>query len=358
MKVLFISRSTLFTVKGGDTVQVVETAKALREKGVQVDISLAGDVNEASFQDYDLLHFFNLIRPADILRYANAPIPKVISPVYVDYSEYDRHERTGVGGFLARNVTPHTLEYLKAMGRFVKGQDKIASSEYLLGHKRAMIKAVRSADWLLPNSNCEAERLSRDLELDFSFTVVPYAVDQEIFYRRPEVDKQPRLVLCVGQIEGRKNQHRLIEATRDIDVDLVLIGRPSPNNVDYFKHCKRISHERATFIDFISQDELSLWYNRAAVHVLPSWFETAGLSSLEAAACGCEIVVADRGDTQCYFNGHAHFCTPDSTVSIRNAVERALASNLSESFSEVIAQSYTWAKAASATLDAYKKVIG
>ena len=37
MKVLFIVRSTLFTAKGGDTIQVEETASELRKTGVEVD---------------------------------------------------------------------------------------------------------------------------------------------------------------------------------------------------------------------------------------------------------------------------------------------------------------------------------
>ena len=65
MKVLFISRATLFKDKGGDTVQLVNTADQLKELGVEVDIKL-GD-RRIDYEQYDLIHFFNIIRPADIL---------------------------------------------------------------------------------------------------------------------------------------------------------------------------------------------------------------------------------------------------------------------------------------------------
>ena len=65
MNVLFVVRSTLFTVKGGDTTQVIETAAQLRLLGVETDIKLAGE--KIDYSPYDLLHFFNIIRPADIL---------------------------------------------------------------------------------------------------------------------------------------------------------------------------------------------------------------------------------------------------------------------------------------------------
>ena len=40
MKVAFIARSSLFTAKGGDTVQVQQTAKYMKELNVEVDIRL------------------------------------------------------------------------------------------------------------------------------------------------------------------------------------------------------------------------------------------------------------------------------------------------------------------------------
>ena len=45
MKVVFITRSTLYTVKGGDTIQVMKTAEALQKAGVAVDIRLCDEKN-------------------------------------------------------------------------------------------------------------------------------------------------------------------------------------------------------------------------------------------------------------------------------------------------------------------------
>ena len=65
MKVLFISRATLYKDKGGDTIQIVNTARYLEKLGVEVTIRLS---NEAiDYSKFDLIHFFNIIRPADIL---------------------------------------------------------------------------------------------------------------------------------------------------------------------------------------------------------------------------------------------------------------------------------------------------
>ena len=48
--------------------------------------------------------------------------------------------------------------------------------------------------------------------------------------------------------------------------------------------------------------------------------ETPGLSSLEAAAMGKNIVVTTKGDTYDYFEDYAFYCEPDDIESIKNAL--------------------------------------
>ena len=70
MRVAFIVRNTFDTVRGGDTVQAIMTARSLRKLGVEVDIFRAAD--RIVFSNYDLLHLFNLSRPADHLSHVAA----------------------------------------------------------------------------------------------------------------------------------------------------------------------------------------------------------------------------------------------------------------------------------------------
>ena len=55
----------------------------------------------------------------------------------------------------------------------------------------------------------------------------------------------------------------------------------------------------------------------AAVHALPSWYETTGLSTLEALAAGRPVVVSGGPCVEEYFAGCARFCNPGSIRSIR-----------------------------------------
>ena len=65
LKVAMIVRTTFYTAKGGDTIQVLQTAAHLAGYNTCVDIKLTNEKIE--YGQYDLLHFFNITRPADIL---------------------------------------------------------------------------------------------------------------------------------------------------------------------------------------------------------------------------------------------------------------------------------------------------
>ncbi len=105
------------------------------------------------------------------------------------------------------------------------------------------------------------------------------------------------------------------------------------------------------------QSALVHYYARARVHVLPSWFETCGLSSLEAAAMGCNIVITAKGYTRDYFGDDAFYCDPGNPGSILEAVMKAAAAKPSIQLAESIKINYTWERAAAMTLSAYQTVL-
>jgi glycosyltransferase involved in cell wall biosynthesis len=107
----------------------------------------------------------------------------------------------------------------------------------------------------------------------------------------------------------------------------------------------------------ISDEELRERYRCAKVHVLASWMETTGLSSLEAGLAGCNLVITDKGDTREYFGDMAFYCDPGSEESIRNAVLEAYSAPAPSALQERIERNFTWKRAAEATLDAYSRIL-
>jgi len=357
MKVVFISRSTLYSAPGGDTVQVINTAQELRKLGLDIDIKLTNEKIE--YDKYDLLHFFNIIRPADILCHLKKSKKKfLVSPIYVDYSEYDKQHRNIIFTFLGKIFSNDFTEYLKTLGRAFMSGEKIQSSQYYLwGHRSSILHIIDTAACILPNSESEMKRLTENYSTAKKYVVVPNGINTELFKSKNTNSANKTGVLCVAQIEGRKNQLSLISAINKTALTLTLIGKHSPNQKKYFEKCVSASTNNIKYTGQLDQEKILPYYENAKVHVLASWFETTGLSSLEAAYMGCNIVISDKGDTKEYFGDMAFYCDPSNVDSIKSAVEKAYEAPYNNKLKKNIENNFTWGKAAEKTLQAYKEIL-
>lgn len=366
MKVLFQSRKTLFSAPGGDTTQILKTKEYLEKLGVIVDINLE---LTPDLSNYDLVHVFNLMRPQELyLQVSNAKKQGktvALSTIYGPYTEYEKKAR---GGFLQKlnkvlNITQ--IEYLKVIARAVLNQEFNKGTIYYLlnGHRRLQRKIVKMVDIFLPNSESEMERIARDFSIEeYNYISVPNAVDLSNFdYNSVEVsplfEKYKDCILCVSRIEGRKNQLNIIRACKQLPYKFVFIGKAGANFQQYEKRCKKEATDNIFFLGQIPHEDLPQFYKLSKVHILASWMETPGLSSLEAIAMRSNIVVTKKGDTEDYFQNYAFYCEPDDLNSIRDAVIKAYEAPFSEEMLNRLMNLYKWEDTADATLQGYKKAI-
>jgi glycosyltransferase involved in cell wall biosynthesis len=349
----------LYSTPGGDTKQVDLTAHYLRLLGVAVDIILTNQ--PLDYSSYDLLHFFNIIRPADIIRHMRrSGKPCVVSTIFLDYGSFEKNARGGLIGISNKVFSEDRIEFLKAIARRVKNGERIMSSEYIRwGHRRSVQYVAAHAAMLLPNSESEYARLAAKYDVHRPYHVVPNGIDASVAararIRKPEYENA---VLCVARIEGRKNQLNLIRALSNTSYKLIIHGKHSPNHESYYQACRAAAGPNVHFSEWLSEEDLYAMYHSASVHVLPSYFETTGLASLEAAVMGCNIVITDRGDTRDYFGNNAWYCDPDDPASILGAVAAAFSAPYNQQFRQHILTHYTWERAAEETRKAYQKVLG
>jgi len=354
-----ISRPSLFKVPGGDTVQLHETAEALRKIGVEVDFK-ASDA-KIDYGNYQLIHFFNIIRP-NVISYhlKRSSLPYVISTIFVDYSEIESKHRPWPFRLLNQLLGADGMEYIKTLARFFKNGEAILDFRYLWnGHKRSVEKVLKGAELLLPNSESELNRLKRRYRFSTPHRVVPNAVNQAFFKDQGQNEEASvrSSILCVARIEMIKNQLNLIKAVNQTSFELRLIGKAAPNHQEYYEKCKKEAGANVTFLGQLDRDEVIAEMRNAKVHILPSFFETTGLSSLEAAACGCQIIVTPRGDTKAYFQDKAHYCEPDDPKSIKHAIEKAMACENDDHLKNFVRENYRWEVTAEITHEAYQKVL-
>jgi glycosyltransferase involved in cell wall biosynthesis len=357
MRVVFITRATLYSVRGGDTFQVLQTARHLEELGIKVDIRLTNE--KIDYDNYDLLHFFNIIRPADILFHIRqSNIPFVVSTLLIDYSGYDKAYRKGITGWIFKMLPADAIEYLKTLGRYLLGKDKLMSKAFLWkGQQRSVREILDRASMLFSNSVMEYKRLVQLYPFSTGCVPIPNGLDTKLFAFDDRQEKDGHLVLCVARIEGIKNQVNLIRALNNTPYQLLIIGAPAPNQSSYYRECRKIAAPNVSFIEHIPQRELVKYYQKAKVHILPSWFETCGLSSLEAGAMGCNIVITDKGYTREYYEDHAFYCDPGSPDSIFKAVDHAANASFRPALRKKILANYTWDQAAATIARTYHQIL-
>jgi len=335
---------------GGDTVQMNETKRRLEQLGVAVDIS--GEPSP-DLSTYDLVHAFNLGRPEEPHRHcleaAEQGKPMALSTVYWDFSEFwtwgdpDYWELPPPEEGLPQPRPAPPPDPIEARRRARLDQQRRA--------------AIECAAVYLPNGQGEADLLHDIYGMDPSRTVVvTNAVDEIFFEAAPDlfVEKYGLrdFVLCAGRVEKRKNQLALVAALRGSGIPLVIAGQPNPT--EYLDLCRRYADENVTFLGALSKEELASAYAAAKVHALPGWFETPGLSTLEAAAAGCAIVSTDRGTAKEYLGDMVRYCDPKGLDSIREAVLAAYRDEPPEELKEHIRARCTWARAAESTLEGYR----
>lgn len=372
MRVLLCNRPDALTAPGGDTVQMHETASALERLGAHVSVSLEPEPDPT---EADVVHVFNLQRPGtalDQVRTAKAAgKPVALSTIYWDLRFAERGRdvlRYGSGPWLGRlaSLSPWVaggaLDGLQAVRTARLGD---------AGQRARQVELLRLADVLLPNSIAELETVVAEFRYPMArakTVVVPNGVDlARMSASSAPVPSDtslalaalpPRFALEVARVEAIKGQLSLIQAmTSEPQVPLVFCGRADAT--PYVVACREAGRRRGNtfFVGAHPHDGLAGFYRRATVHVLPSLRESPGLVTLEAAAFGCNCVVAAHAPVQEYFGDEAWICDPEDPASLRAAVLAAWQAPPT-ALGQRVRDRYTWNHAAVATLGAYQRLLG
>ncbi len=370
MKVLMQSRSNFYSLRGGDTMQLEKTKAELEKLGVEVDISLDYTPN---LSGYDLVHLSNVTRIHETyLQMQNAVKqnkPVVLSTIFWPMEEFEQAGQTGIRKMMNKHLHIDSIERIKAIARMIKDKSarNIASKNLLtVGYTRMQQYVIDHADVFLPNAEEEMRQVERTFCIkNKEYVVVPNGIDGDIAAEKlaaviPEKFRVYKdAVICVGRIETRKNQLGLVKALDGTGLKLLLVGAVSGNQMGYYNEIRKYIDKNPGFthIERIPNDELYQLYKVCKVSCLPSWLDTPGLVSLEAAAMGCNLAISPLGTTMEYFKDKANYCRPDDIAGIKEAVMKAYNSPKDPELQQMIFENYTWRQAAKATLCGYEKVL-
>ena len=153
--------------------------------------------------------------------------------------------------------------------------------------------------------------------------IVPLSY-REINYN-PSIEKEPFCLFTGTMTQPRKNVPRLIEAAKKYGFNLKLVGNKGNAESEAKLRAQIGDANNIEILGFVSDEELNLLYNRAKVFALPSINEGVGLVALEAAICGCNIVITNLGGPKEYYEKEsAELVNPYDIDDIGKAILRAL----------------------------------
>lgn len=379
MKILFQSRSDIFSIRGGDTLQMEETKKAIEKLDKSIKIDISTDLMPNNINKYDVIHLFNIDWIPETYIQAkwasshNKPI--VLSAIHHSESEVELFEnkfRFGIRRLYNALIPWQSVrDVWKNIYRSIFNYKKIYPTviQALRGIRNQQREILSVVDMVLVQTDLEAEDIKTDFKVkNFKWKKVVNGVNIDLFSKAKKDNKKrvKNTILSVGRIEPRKNQINIIKAFNLLSstglfdgLKLEFIGAVGKNHREYEHVFRRLISENKD-ISYLGQVSQSVVANKMAssdVYVHASWFETTGLACIEAAYSGMTVVATGERVKE-YLEDNAYYCSPDDVSSIRQAMEMALNNKKDlKSLQNMVEKKYSWEEAGKQTISVYNDLL-
>lgn len=320
--------------RGGAEAQVENTVAALRKTGIVSVEYITHETNDIS--RFDLIHFFKSSFEYTPVAIAlkERDIPYVVSTII-----YPKHFRLEVCAYRMTRFLPRKVKSLLSISRRVQLWDNAAG--------------------LFPNTVDEAKFIS-DVSRNNFIKVIPNGlelsemidVSADLFFNEFPFLKGERFVLNVARIERRKNQKLLVQACKELDMPVVIVGKVWDQQ--YYEDIVGIGYEKCYFLGAIyNRNLLFSGYRACAVFALPSTLETPGIAAMEAAYYNAPIVITKNGGTDFYFKDKAYYVNWENKEEIKLGIVEMM-NKIVDTKGDI--SEYSWDNIANMYLKVYKAI--
>jgi len=228
-------------------------------------------------------------------------------------------------------------------------------------------RAAANSDLIIAVSSFTAGQISSLLGVEPArIRVIPHGTD--LPHTFPAT--RDKVILNVGALQKRKNLLRLIEAFESVrgsglhDWKLILAGSPDGYGAGEIQEriARSPDRTRIEVTGYVSADQLTSLYQRAAVFAFPSLDEGFGIPVLEAMAFGVPVLTSNRSALPEVAGDAALLVDPSRTDEIAEGLRRLiqdedLRADLAKR-GRLRAAEFPWNRAAQQTYQVYKEVFG
>jgi len=149
--------------------------------------------------------------------------------------------------------------------------------------------------------------------------VITNPVDDDFQYKEKEFNSLKPVILHVGTFTN-KNLSRVIEALKDINCSLRIIGRIDENTMSQLVECN-VDYSNA---HDLSDAEIVKEYENCDILSFPSLFEGFGMPIIEAQAVGRPVLTSRREPMESVAGGACVLVDPEDVTSIREGFMKLL----------------------------------
>ncbi|MGX1024088.1 glycosyltransferase family 4 protein [Psychroflexus sp. MBR-150] len=227
-------------------------------------------------------------------------------------------------------LTIHDLIFI----RFPELYNFIDRKIYYHKHK----KAAENADVIVAISQQTKQDIIHYLDMPPSKIKVIYQGCRDVFKKnysdieKVNVQKQFNLpknyVLYVGTIEERKNLLNLVKAIKDVDINLVVVGKKTKYAEAVNSYIKGNNlQSKVHFLNNVDDISLAIIYQLAKVFVLPSFFEGFGIPIIEALYSKTPVITSKGSCFEEAGGSHSIYINPNNSSEIKNSLIKVLSDN-------------------------------
>jgi glycosyltransferase involved in cell wall biosynthesis len=279
------------------------------------------------------------------------------------------HHPVQAGPFLFRQkaITVQTIHDMSSIA-----MPKTQSRLTVIYDRIILPRMLKNIDYVLTISKYSKNEIARHLNFPKEKIKVIY-IGVSDFFRvlknkkeiRSRLDIDYDFLLCVGNIEPRKNLGTIIESfhelrTRGFKHKLVIIGSEKKVGNLYGLITALGLRNEVIFTGYVDNSTLRDYYNLADIFLFPSLYEGFGIPPLEAMACGCPVIASNTTSLPEVVGDAAIMICPTKTSEIVCKIQALLRSRkqrailINRGLKRV--KRFTWKRCAKETLDFYKEI--
>lgn len=307
---------------GGMNVYVRELARAMGERGRPVDVFTRTHAGTESAVDQVTPMVRVIHLPGGAVDASMDSLSRHLPEFQTSLANFQREHRIDYGVVhshywlsgcagqafaeeldIPHAVTFHTLGLIKMQSRAgeAEPEERQHAERALMASARRIIAfSAHERDAMVNLYGADPRRIA----------LAPCGVDLSLF--RPLEQERARAILglngervflYVGRLEPLKGLELLLRLPAHLDTCakirvLVVGGGPGDQEeVDRLRsHAKALNVDEVfDFVGMVEQSDLPVYYNAADVCVVPSYYESFGLTALESMACGTPVVASRVG---------------------------------------------------------------